>query len=1341
MSHPYVYILAIIFCFSGLSAHAYNLRQINSNDGLSNSSVICIMQDDERFLWIGTYDGLNVYDGHNIRTYKPAINDATGLSSNVIRKILETSTDYIWLSTKWGLNKFNQRRNSIEEYYEEFNEDCYFATDANSHLYILGHTGFISFYQEKQKSFINLPIDPEITRNEVLGMEVDKDGIIWILYKGMLKRYSIDSSSNGIPNIIAHSDLKNEDTFTYLFKSDNQLIVVDTHGRMFRIDGDKLILICNIEELILENGGISSIIYDNDDILIAFNTNGLVRLNYHKGSYAPERIRIDCGVFSLWKDHEQDIIWIGTDGQGVYAMTKDEYTFNGIDLSELPVEKKRPVRAVYSDKDNNLWLGTKDNGIIYIKDYKSQNYSKENVKHYTTANGLSNNAVFAFASNSDNVLWISSDGPELNYYNQADHKIHTLENRTGIPIKYVHSILTDTDTLLWAGAGNELFKINIRKNGNDLYTDDIDKYTFNVKNKHRFNQIYALCFESDSIMWVGMRGNGVIRFNTITATSKYFSFEDNGIAPMNDVLCFHYNHKGSLWIGTSYGLIHMSLNSEDNFTYENINETHGLPNNTIHGITEDHSGKLWLSSNSGLILFDPEKRTFRKFNNKSGIKVVEYSDNAYFKCLSDSTSFFGGVNGLVWIDKGNDSQNKYLPEIYFTGLRIFNKQYNIDDFEKHSKKSKRIVLKNHQNFFAIQFVAMDFVNGENGMYSYNLENFSNVWMNAQSNEAQFTNISPGEYILHVKYNDGLDNDIPAHSIAIQVLPPWYNSLYARIIYGLLTGGIAWGMYLFLKRKYRLRKIAVARQLTEKYKEEMYESKLRFFTNITHEFCTPLSLIYGPCIRIIDSKEASPSIKKYANLIKSNTERLNGLIQEIIDFRRMETGNKICVIKQLPLGTIVKEIIESFTDIAERNNIKFEAETYNALIWNSDESCFVKIANNLLSNAFKYTPSGGTIKMKMHIAENKLIFSVYNTGKGIPEKDIANIFNRYTILDNITENSGNELSARNGLGLAISYSMTELLKGNIEVVSIENDYTCFTVTLPHLEVEIADENLPENKKDVLEPSLASANGFTEDNDLAVLSPLPSILVIDDNQDILWMLKDVFKSEYAVLTAKNAEEGMEILKKYSPNLVITDIMMPGIDGVTLTRQIKQNQHLMHIPIIILSAKNDNKDKVAGVNSGADIYITKPFDINYLKTVVTKLLEKSKNMETYYSTSASAFEFVMGQLVDREDKELMEKAMQIIAENISNNEFTTKELASNLQISIRNLYRKFEQLNLSPPKNFIKEQRINFAAKLLVTTSLTIEEIMYRSGFLNRSHFYKEFSKRMKMAPKDYRLQNKK
>ena len=521
---------------------------------------------------------------------------------------------------------------------------------------------------------------------------------------------------------------------------------------------------------------------------------------------------------------------------------------------------------------------------------------------------------------------------------------------------------------------------------------------------------------------------------------------------------------------------------------------------------------------------------------------------------------------------------------------------------------------------------------------------------------------------------------------------------------------------------------------------MYESKLRFFTNITHEFCTPLSLIYGPCIRILDNKESSPLIKKYANLIKSNTERLNGLIQEIIDFRRMETGNKICIIKQLSLGRIAKDMIESFTDVAERNNIKFETEFDHALIWNSDESCFVKIANNLLSNAFKYTPSGGTIWVKMYITENKLIFSVYNTGKGIPEKDISNIFNRYTILDNISENSVNELSARNGLGLAIAYSMAELLKGNIEVESIENNYTCFTVTLPYLEVDNHVKDISDEKKHTIEP-MVSVNGFTEDNDLAVLSSLPAILVIDDNKDILWMIKDIFREEYTVLTAENAEEGMKALKKYSPSLVITDIMMPGIDGITLTRQIKQNQHLMHIPIIILSAKNDNSDKVAGVNSGADIYITKPFDVNYLKTVVTKLLEKSKNLETYYSTSASAFEFISGQLVDREDKELMEKAMRIIAENISNNEFTPQELASSLQISIRNLYRKFEQLNLSPPKNFIKEQRINFAARLLVTTSLTIEEIMYQSGFMNRSHFYKEFTKRMGMAPKDYRLHNKK
>lgn len=1334
-----LYIFCFVACIFSSSAGAYNLRQISSSDGLSNSSAICIMQDNERFLWIGTYDGLNVYNGHNIRTYKPDINNPSGLSSNVIRKIFETSDDYIWLSTKWGLNKFNKRRNSIEEYYEEFNEDCYFAVGKNSHLYILAHKGFLSFYQEESKKFINLPIDSEIVKDKVAGMEVDDEGIIWLVYNGQIKRYVFDATNPEEPRIITYPDLKHSHKVKLIFKSEGKLIFIDRNNDLYEVEGEEKRFIRNIDEIVSKNGSVSSIIYDESDLLIGFKSNGLIRLNGNEG-YKAEKIKINCGVFSLWKDASQNIVWIGTDGEGIYALTKDEYTFDGFLLSELNLEKKRPVRAIYANEMNNLWLGTKDNGIIYIKDYKSQDYSSKNVIHYTVNDGLSNNAVFAFDGSQGKTIWIGTDGGALNYYSLSDNKIHTLDNRTKIPIKYVHSIKAEADSLLWVGAGNELFKINTQKEGNQIYTNRIERYAFNVKNKHRYNQIYALCFENDSILWVGMRGNGIIRFNTKTTNSQYFNFDDKGVAPMNDVLSLYYDSKGVLWIGTSYGLIKLSLTPNENFAYENLNETHGLPNNTIHGITEDHLGKLWLSSNAGLISFDPQSGLFKNFNNKSGVKVLEYSDNAYFGKSSDSTSLFGGVNGVVWIDKGSKPQSKYMPEVYFTGLRIFNKQFNIIDFEKQNKNGRSLILNHNQNFFTIQFVAMDFINGENGTYSYMLENFSSVWMNTRLNEAQFTNIAPGKYTLHVRYNDGTNGDIPTYSLVIHILPPWYATLLAKIVYMIFILGIVSAIYLFIKKKYKKRKMAVAHQLAEKYKEEMYESKLRFFTNITHEFCTPLSLIYGPCNRIIENTESTSSIKKYANIIKSNTERLNTLIQEIIDFRRMETGNKISVIKQLGIGYILSEIIDSFVEVAERNNIYFNTDIDAGAIWNSDESCFVKIINNLLSNAFKYTPQGGSIRVSLSIKEQELVISVYNTGKGIAEKDIPNIFNRYTILNNITENSVNGLSSRNGLGLAIAYSMTELLKGNIEVSSVENEYTCFTVTLPYLE-EDKTERPNVNEKRITTEAVAFTNGFTKDNELAILSSLPSILMIDDNKEILFLLKDIFQQEYTILTAENADEAMAILKKYSPDLVITDVMMPGTDGIELTRQIKKNQHLMHIPIIILSAKNASGDKVAGVESGADIYITKPFDIDYLRTVVKKLLEKKKSLKAYYSTVASALEFSSGQLVNREDKELMERAMNIISENIANSEFTPEDLASELQISIRNLYRKFGLLNLSPPKNFIKEQRINYAAKLLITTSLTIEEILYQSGFVNRSHFYKEFTKRMNSSPKDYRMKNKK
>ncbi|MDR0541696.1 MAG: response regulator [Dysgonamonadaceae bacterium] len=1336
-------------CISASVSHAHNLRQISSKDGLSNSSVYCLYQDKARFLWIGTFDGLNKYDGREIHIYKPDINNQNSLSSNVIRNIVETEDNHLWISTKWGLNKLSQRTGAIEEYYNEFKEDSYMACDRNDNLYVLGKTGTLSHYNKRKNVFMDLPVNPAIRCVNVVGFFTGAGDTIYITHDGIMEKYTVDSTNPDVPKINRHTDYSHPVPIDYAFYNKNRLLFVDRKGDLYIINATRTVLIRNILPLIRENGPISSIIMDDVSILIGFKTNGLFRLNAQQ-DYRPERIEINCGVFSLWKDEKQDIIWIGTDGQGVYAWTREDYAFKSINLDQLPVEKEKPVRAIHTDAFGYLWLGTKDNGIIRIRDFENNDYSPKNVDHFTGKDGLSNEAIFALAPSARHpVLWIGSDGPDINYYSYSDNKIHSLKKRYAIRFSYIHSLFESHDSLLWAGSGNTLIKIHFRKQGNGYEAVQSKRYCFNLKNDQRFNQIYALYPENDSIIWIGIRGNGVVRFNAQTQQYRLFTFDEKGVAPMNDILCILQDKNKTFWFGTSYGLIRFAAppNGNPNYEYKSYNENDGLPNNTIHGILENADGELWLSTNTGVVLFNPIRETFRSFNQKNGLKVIEFSDNAYYRDERNATCFFGGVDGLVRIKNEYSHRKKYIPDIRFTKLKIFNREYPLIDFEKTKKGEPYLCLNHRQNSFSVSFVATDFMNGGNGKYSYLLENFSDIWMNTPSNEAQFTNIAPGNYVLKIRYNDGKDDDGRIASIRIVVRPPWYQSLVAKIIYAFLILVCIYLTCIYFKHKLERRKKDIAKQLDIKYKEEMYEGKLRFFTNITHEFCTPLTLIYGPCERILNHENSDSFVRKYAQIIKSNTERLNSLIQEVIDFRRMETGNKICHIQSVDMTQVLSEITASFNELAEQNHINFLAQIEEGIAWNSDYSCITKIMNNLISNAFKYTPPGGSIRVTVQIENNTLLFKVYNTGKGIRKEDIPFIFNRYGVLDNIRENSIKGLSSRNGLGLAICLSMTELLQGKIEVESEIDRYAQFTVSLPVLQPDEDAEPataISEEWKNRTVPikeyfPLAEEDKIRRPNENRQQA---TVLVVDDNKELLWMIKDILSDEYTVTTATDGEAGLQSLKQSTPDVIITDIMMPNLDGISLTKQLKQNRHTMHIPLIILSAKNATDEKIEGIESGADAYIPKPFDANYLKAIIKQLIQNKKTLAEYYNTSASAYDFSQGQLIQKEDKDFLRAAVELIDRHIADPNFLPEDLAGQLQVSVRNLYRKFKELGQLSPKDFIKEQRIVCAAKLLLTTTLTIQEIMYKTGFSNRSHFYKEFAKRHNgLTPKEYREINKK
>ena len=467
----------------------------------------------------------------------------------------------------------------------------------------------------------------------------------------------------------------------------------------------------------------------------------------------------------------------------------------------------------------------------------------------------------------------------------------------------------------------------------------------------------------------------------------------------------------------------------------------------------------------------------------------------------------------------------------------------------------------------------------------------------------------------------------------------------------------------------------------------------------------------------------------------------GYIQEIIDFRRLETGHQVQCIQQIDVSALCNDIIHSFSELAEQNMIQFENVVSENIFWNTDSKSLTKILNNLISNAFKYTSVGGRIRVTVDVVDNQsLRIKVYNTGKGIRQEDIPLIFNRYKVLDGVEASTIKGMTSRNGLGLAICHSMVELLKGEIQIQSEYGSYAEFIVLLPMLELTSekvdVNDNAMLNINNVLPIMKSDQLEQISENSTDLASSKHKILIVDDNTEMLMLLQEAFSDKFRVVVAHDAEQALKEVKNDIPMLIVTDVMMPGIDGFELTRRLKQNKHTMSVPVVILSAKNSSQEKIAGLDAGADAYIGKPFNIDYLKAVVERLIENRSKMKDFYNTSACAYDFSHGHLVKAEDKEFLSKITEYIEKHVDSESLSLEEVAEYMQVSVRTLYRRFKEMDLESPKDYIKEYRINLAAKLLRTTSLTVQEIMYKTGFANRSHFYKEFSKHFQVTPKDYR-----
>lgn len=1327
------YLVILILSTLATWSYGYNLRQFSNIDGLSNSAVLSLYQDNEGFLWLGTCDGLNLYDGINIRPLTFA--GGENLSGNIIENILETENGTLWVQTNYGLDKLDKYQRTVTSY-TQFQGGYILKKNSKNDIFILSEKNILYYITSTSGEFQKLSI-PQLERDDIIDIYINDD-CLWIFTKQGILKYQLEFHNNQY----AIRDIeKIEDTpLLHCFANNNTAYIIDKQHILYEyeIGHNSKRPIINLNKEIAERGIISDIIKDNDLFFIAFKTNGVLRLIPQEEGYKVEDIGIKSGIFRLLKDHNQDIVWIGTDGEGTYLYSNGHYSIQSITYNNLQFNIAKPIRSIFLDKENSLWLGTKGEGILKINKYDVNSYALDyHTELITSSNSLlSDNSVYTFAESSRPLFWIGND-EGINYYSYLEKRIKRIPCEE--PIKYVHAIYEEQDSILWISTvGTGIIRAKIAGTTAAPQLTDIKRYTIDNGN-FSSNYFFTMYRDERGELYFGNRGYGTFHMKDglLEAVPLKNNYKDK---TANDVFAI-IKDNDTLYLGTSYGLIKQSNNKEWCFNKEN-----GLQNSTIHTMLKDNSGNIWIATNGGLERFQTGSHEIQSYNRMNGMNVIEFSDGAALK--TKDALFFGGINGLTVIRENPvyHTTNKYAPPIRFTRLSVLGKEQNLYEYIQTNNNDSKLVLRYDQNYFTISFIAMDYINSNNYSYLYKIDEKGSEWIdNGLSNSVSFTQMSPGDYTLYVKYKNRTSREeSKVYIMNIHIQPPWYLSNTAILAYQILLFTfiiILIRMYtLRQQRKQQLREL----QLEQAHKEEVYEEKLRFFTNITHEFCTPLTLIYGPCERILSYGNSDSFIRKYILLIKQNAEQLNSLIQEIIDFRRIETGHKKRNIQQLATGEICNDIIASFSELAEQSKIKLENQIGANLFWNSDASCFTKIINNLISNAFKYTPTGGIIRVTLKIEEGQLHLAVYNTGKGIKEEDREAIFNRYSILDNIEENAVKGLSSRNGLGMAICHSMVELLEGEIEIKSEIGKYAEFIVRLPKLELPPYAETIKKSNDDL--------HGQTQviTAPIAGISiPIPAsqpdeeterqkrtILAIDDNTEILTLLQDALADTYHVVTARNSEEGLTILKMQYPELIITDIMMQGTDGIELTRLIKQNKHTMHIPLIILSAKTTNEEKIEGLESGADAYIGKPFNLNYLKAIIARLIENQDKIKEYYNSSACAYEFTNGQLMKKEDKDFMQDISEFIGKNIENTELSPEDLANHLQISIRNLYRRFKDLNQLPPKDFIKDYRINIATKLLKTTILTIQEIIYQCGFNNRSHFYKEFDKRFQMTPREYR-----
>ena len=1371
-------------------------EHLTTEDGLSQNDINCIFQDSKGFMWFGTNDGLNKYNGYKFTIYKPKGWEKTQISSNLIFSIAEDRQQQLWIGTTGqGLNVFNTKKETFSAFKHDPDDPASLCSnyiikvfvDRQNRLWVATNNGLDLMYLDRPKDgFFHMSLYPDS------GSTGTQSPVVNAIFEDRKGNVLIGSNS-GAFQIIFPEDARHPGINTA------EPILVGPAVRAIEQDKYGRLVLATMTGLYYEgepgqftaiaNGSHYSVVLDDDYNIWSGSGNGLYFFRSYERGKQPgitEIFRSDPysasnlsknNVKTLYKD-PYGLIWIGTNGGGVNKINPRRKPFfhykNTLTPTSIGYDK---IRAIFEDSHGTLWMGTEGGGL--------------NMQHSSRRNDLSQNfsvlpqparifAITEYQKDDRRLLIVGGESyPALGYLDITDNPA-TLDAAQMTPIANVSSsifsFLIDRRNNLWIGSyANGLLKWNGK---GDLTNPVFTNYTADPKDSTALpNNIIRNIFEdSKGNIWIGT-GDGLSKLSLTErekdqpafVTYKFDPADTNSISH-NYILALYEDREGHLWIGTFGGGLNQLIpgNGVSKDRFVRYTSEDGLPNDVVKGILEDDDGHLWLATNRGLSSFDPRHGHFTNFDVNDGLQSSEFSELACFR-LRDGTMLFGGVKGFNAFNAEDIRINQDIPNVAITELLILNRPVEVGEqingrvlLPEAIGGLEQVRLKYFENSFSLEFAALHYIAPTKNKYAYKLEGFNRDWIytDHQKRFATYTNLSPGDYTFELKAsnNDGVWSE--PIEIGVTIIPPIWRTWYAYLFY---TAAALFLLWLF--RRYTLIGVAEKHKLMIKHlekekAEELHQMKLRFFTNISHELRTPLTLIISPLENLLKQKKEInlEEQRQDFQLMYKNSRYLLRLVNQLLDFRKLDQGKMKLGVQHADIVQFTREITEPFQFLAGKKNIRFEVVVpQNEIRLWFDPDVLEKILYNLLSNAFKFTPENGAVSVVINTLKRNekgllkkespgphLSLSVVDSGPGVPAKYRKKIFERFYKTPG--QAFGNRLGA--GIGLAFTKSLVELHHGSIRINSKPDSGTTFKVLLPLDKTAYGKEEfrssmngLREFSRHVQQPLSTTEEQFPDPNpeyhekQLSALTNRkePLLLIIDDHEDLRAYIHRSFTPDFLVIEAADGLEGLQKTMEYSPDLIISDISMPHINGITLCKQLKADEQTSHIPIILLTAKTSEEAELEGLQTGADAYVKKPFNMDVLKTKVQNILKVRSELQKRFRREVflEPSEITVTTL----DEAFLKQAMKVVEDHMSDTEFTVEEMVKEMAVSRSKLYVKLKALTGQSTSEFIRTIRLKRAVQLFEQSDYSVKEIMYRTGFNTSSYFSKCFKKQFGVLPSEY------